>query len=98
MGAIPQGPPPGEVAGFVGLGADALVAAMGEPAFKRTDGDSQMWRYSGASCRAFFFLYPDSGKLSVRHIETLPHREGAAADAGCLDSLRLKPASPKPVS
>ncbi len=49
-----------------------------------------MWRYDGAACRAFFFLY--GSPLMVRHVETLPHGAESAADIACLTALRASPA------
>ena len=92
--ALPSAPPPGEPAGAAGLQADALRVAYGAPAFVRKEGSFEMWRYDGASCKAFFFLYPDGGRLAVRHVETVPRGEAMAADPRCLDELRLRPATP----
>jgi hypothetical protein len=47
-----------------------------------------MWRYDGAQCRAFFFLYGERGAQSVRHVETLPAGATSAADPLCLTALR----------
>ena len=69
--------------------ADGLQAAFGKPVFVRKDGATEMWRYDGAACRAFFFLY--GAPLMVRHVETLPHGKTEAADIGCLTALRTSP-------
>ena len=60
------------------MAATGLQAAFGTPAFVRKDGATEMWRYDGAACRAFFFLY--GAPLMVRHVETLPHGAPSAAD------------------
>jgi hypothetical protein len=67
-----------------------LQAAFGKPAFVRKDGATEMWRYDGTACRAFFFLY--GTPLAVRHVETLPHGPQNAADMSCLTALRASPA------
>jgi hypothetical protein len=95
LGSVPPPPPPGEPAGATGLSADMLRASYGAPAFTRKDGPTQMWRYDGASCKAFFFLQSGAGGLSVNHVETLPHPANAASDPSCLDALKLRA---KPVS
>lgn len=97
---LPPAPPPGEPAGIAGLEAAQLKIMFGAPSFVRKDGKSEMWRYDTAACRAFFFLYQDAagGRLNVRHAETIPRGRDMAADSGCLDVLRLKPAAPAPVS
>lgn len=94
---IPAGPPPGEPAGYTGIDSGALRIAMGTPTFVRKEvGGSELWRYDGTGCKAFFFLYPDGGALSVRHVETIPRPQDASADLACLNRLRVdgKPARP----
>jgi hypothetical protein len=88
--AIPPAPPRGEPGLYLNMAAPALEAAFGRPAFVRKDGATEMWRYNGAACRAFFFLY--GMPLTVRHVETLPHGTESAADPACLTTLRVLPA------
>jgi hypothetical protein len=93
---LPSAPPAGEPAGYAGIDSGQLKVAMGNPAFLRKEGAGiELWRYDGAACKAFFFLYPDGGALSVRHVETVPRPSDAAADVGCLNQLRVggKPAT-----
>lgn len=87
---LPAAPPVGEPSGIAGLEASQLRVAFGAPGFVRKDGTAEMWRYDGASCKAFFFLYPAGNSLSVRHVETLPRGQEMAADAGCLNALRAR--------
>jgi len=84
---VPAAPPRGEPPAYLGRSAAQLTAALGKPAFVRKDGMTAMWRYDGAACRAFFFLYEKDGTAAVRHVETLPHG-AVAADPKCLSSLR----------
>lgn len=86
---IPAAPPRGEPAQYMNLAATGLTAMLGRPAFVRKDGATEMWRYDGAACRAFFFLY--GSPLAVRHVETLPHGAQNAADMACLTALRSSP-------
>jgi hypothetical protein len=87
---LPQAPPSGEPAGFAGIDAGQLRVTMGTPAFMRKEGAGiEMWRYDSAGCKAFFFLYPQGGALSVRHVETIPRPSDAAADLICLNRLRV---------
>ena len=86
---IPAAPPRGEPGQYMNLAATGLTAALGRPAFVRKDGATEMWRYDGAACRAFFFLY--GSPLAVRHVETLPHGAQNAADMACLTALRASP-------
>jgi hypothetical protein len=87
---IPPAPPRGEPSQYINMAATGLQAAFGKPAFVRKDGATQMWRYDGEACRAFFFLYGDP--LAVRHVETLPHGVKSAADSACLTALHASPA------
>jgi hypothetical protein len=84
--AIPSAPPRGEPGQYLNMAATGLQAAFGKPAFVRKDGATEMWRYDGANCRAFFFLY--GTPPMVRHVETLPHGKQDAADMDCLTALR----------
>ncbi|MBN9588584.1 MAG: hypothetical protein J0G99_06210 [Alphaproteobacteria bacterium] len=94
--AIPPEPPRGEPSDFLGMTAAALRRQVGAPAFVRKDGGMEMWRYDGADCHAFFFLYDaqgsNRGQKAVRHVETLPHGAAGAADMDCLAALKLIPA------
>lgn len=85
-------PPQAEPRAYQGMTAAALRQTLGAPAFVRKDGGAQMWRYDGAACRAFFFLYDGKTGQAVRHVETLPRGTVSAADPGCLAALRLSPA------
>ena len=84
--AIPPAPRRGEPSQYLNMPGSGLQAAFGKPAFVRKDGATEMWRYDGQSCRAFFFLY--GSPLMVRHVETLPRGAQDAADMACLTALR----------
>lgn len=91
---LPPPPPTGEPTDLVGLSRAQLQASFGVPAFSRRENGSEMWRYDTKTCRVFFFLYPSGRDMAVRHVETMPHAKGIAADPACLTALRAKPASP----
>ena len=73
--------------------AQGLRARYGAPDFVRREMDSELWRYDGTGCHAFFFLYDKDGHKQVRHVETLPRGTVMAADDKCLSALRLSPKS-----
>lgn len=77
--------------------AQSLRAAYGMPAFIRREPDSELWRYDGMGCAAFFFLYPEGGTYRVHHTETSPRGTDTPADPDCLRSLAL-PAAAAPAS
>ena len=92
--AVPPPPPPGEPGDLAGLHSTELREIFGAPAFVRKEGPMEMWRYDGASCRAFFFLYPFADALLVRHVETVPRGREMAADESCLSSFHPRRAAP----
>ncbi len=85
---LPPPPPSGEPAGLIGLSANDLRATFGAPSFVRKENGTEMWRYDGKDCRAFFFLYAKDNAQAVRHVETLPHGRDSASDSTCLEFLR----------
>ena len=85
---IPPAPPRGEPAAYLGLPEANLRGLLGTPQFMRRDGGTQMWRFDGAQCRAFFFLYGPTGAETVRHVETIPAGAASAADPICLNALK----------
>ena len=95
---LPPAPPEGEPAGTTGLHEAELKAQFGQPAFVRHDGTAQIWRFDGAACKAYFFLYSRDGNTAVWHVETAPRGVSIAADENCLSALRARAAAPRPVS
>src|SRR3954466_5919057 len=85
--SLPTPPPMGEPGNIAGMDAGRIRVAFGAPQFVRKDGPAEMWRYDGASCKAFFFLYPNGSSMAVRHVETLPHPANQATDSACLQDL-----------
>ena len=77
-------------AGLASDRAEALRTAYGNPQLVRKEADSELWRYDGEGCAAFFFLYTMSGELHVRFVETMPRGADAPADAKCLKSIRMR--------
>ena len=76
--------------------AQSLRAAYGAPDFVRKEMDSELWRYDGRNCAAFFFLYREGQQMRIRYSETNPRGKDAAADPGCLDSLSARPGASLP--
>lgn len=85
---LPAAPPPGEPGELFGLAPAQIRTAFGAPAFKRNDGNAQMWRYDGRGCKAFVFFNKAGGTPAVSHVETLPRGRTIAADLNCLKTLR----------
>ena len=86
----PEPPPPPPTP----TDAQSLRAAYGAPAFIRREPDSELWRYDGMNCAAFFFLYPEGGTYRIRHAETSPRGRDEPADPDCLRSLIVPAGAP----
>jgi hypothetical protein len=84
---VPASPRAGEPGNVAGMDASRIRVAFGAPQFVRKDGQVEMWRYDGATCKAFFFMYPNGNSMAVKHVETLPRPSNAAADSTCLQAL-----------
>jgi len=85
---LPPSPPSGEPSSLIGASVTDLRGRFGTPAFVRKENGAEMWRYDGAGCHAFFFLYSQDGAEIVRHVETIPRGSASAADTRCLSALR----------
>ncbi len=85
---LPAPAPSKDPAKPIGLSAQDLHTFFGAPAFVRKENGAEMWRYDGAGCRAFFFLYLQDNTQSVRHVETIPPGARSEADVNCLSALR----------
>lgn len=72
------------------LGADASYfrAEYGPPDFVRQEIESQLWRYDGADCALFLFLYLESEIYVLRHAETDPPGLAGSIDTVCLSSIK----------
>jgi hypothetical protein len=77
---------------FEGLDGKVVLAALGDPNFRRRETPAEVWQYYGPGCILDLFLY-DEGQGSktdldgkVAHAE-LRGREDAPAEAGCLSRL-----------
>ena len=81
--------PPSAGSGLVGWEANKILALYGKPAFVRKEKESELWRYDGQHCAAFFFMYQEQAGLRVRHVETYP-AQGAMGDAACLAGIKAR--------
>lgn len=70
-----------------------MRAAFGLPSLVRKEAQSEMWRYDGADCALFVFLYRENEAVLVRHMETLPQGANQAADETCVANIRARKSS-----
>jgi hypothetical protein len=82
--------------GVVGMTADALRAAWGEPQLKRTEAGAEMWQYGGrGNCTLLVYVYANaSNVMTVTHAEALPGGSDEAALATCAKAAGLAPLKP----
>jgi len=79
-----------EPKGLTSLTAATLSATYGAASFVRKENGTEMWRYDVGACRIFFFLYPQNGALSVRHVESVPRGKTVSVDQNCLNALDVR--------
>ncbi len=90
-------PPPPKPLSLVGMDAQAVTAALGEPTLERQDRHAQYWLYNEHGCRLAIFLYldPDTGKSRVTYYELRrPDRVQPVADTCNPVLARLPPMTP----
>ena len=78
---------------LTGLSADEVVAALGEPDFRRTEPPAELWQYRSGDCVLDVFLYRDpSGEhvvLSQARDRSLVHAGSGRCAAG-LEALAAR--------
>ena len=88
-------PAPGDLARgadrFEGLAGNDIIAALGDPNFRRRETPAEVWQYFGPGCILDLFLYDDApgaakGDGKVEHAE-LRGRPGQQPEAACLGKL-----------
>lgn len=101
--ASPDRPPPSagelgaDVARFKGLAGQDVVAALGDPNYRRRETPAEVWQYFGRGCVLDLFLYDESGAQRVSYVELRSRTPGQPAEPHCLadllDGRRGQPAS-----
>jgi hypothetical protein len=72
---------------FKGLAAQEVMAALGDPSYRRREAPAEIWQYFGAGCVLDLFLYEDSGAQRVAHVELRSRALGQGAQSSCLSQL-----------
>lgn len=78
---------PMAAAQLLGAGSDAVRRWWGEPAFRRIEGEAEVWRYDGPACALDLLLYPELGGLRVAHAAARASGIEARTEAACLGGL-----------
>lgn len=88
--AAPSLPAPASQTAAAALDEAGVRARYGEPDFIRKETDSQLWRYDGADCALFLFLYRENETYRLRYMESLPRGADGAADPACAAGIRAR--------
>lgn len=77
--AVPDAAPV-DPASLIGAGERRVVALLGEPESRRSEGAAQVWRYGSGDCRLDVYLYPE---LAGGGLHALAWRRAGPAQAVC---------------
>ena len=69
---------------LVGKSGLQITSAIGAPAFRRKDGEAQIWQYRGTNCLLDVFLYRDGTSLKVKYAELRRRATGGLSESACL--------------
>ena len=73
----------------------ALSTRLGEPAFKRSEPQAEVWQYAGQACSLFIYFYKtDSGALASSYVDARKTLGGPADPAACLGEVEAKKSPP----
>ena len=67
----PVPPPTGKptLENLPGMNADGITKMLGQPQFRRRDGQVEIWQYRATNCTLDLFLYSENGDMRVRYVE-----------------------------
>lgn len=78
-------------ASLLGVAPSALSTRLGEPAFKRTEPQAEVWQYAGQACSLFIYFYKTgSGALASSYVDARKTLGGPADPAACLGEVEAK--------
>lgn len=92
MPAAPVAP----ATGMIGMTADALRAAWGDPSLKRNETGAELWQYGdGGNCTLLVYLYANaSNVMTVTYAEAVPGGSDEAVVAACAKTAGKPPLKP----
>ena len=67
--SAPASEPGADVGRLQGMTPDALRGFLGNPDFRRRDGQAEIWQYAHDDCILHVILYPGAGGLTVQHVD-----------------------------
>ena len=82
------GPGPVTPNSLIGVAPAAISARLGQPDFRRTEPQAEIWQYGGGDCSLFVYFYKgDGGALGARYVDARKAQGGAADKSACLSSV-----------
>ncbi len=80
---------------LVGVAPSAISARLGEPDFRRTEPQAEIWQYGGGDCSLFVYFYAaENGVLGSRHVDARKSEGGAANKEACLAAVLARRNAP----
>lgn len=86
--------PPATAAALQGQSAEAVIAALGEPALRRREGDAEIWLYQATDCRLDLLFYPEMARLVLAHAAARAHGARRLTESACLGAIARAPNPP----
>ena len=69
---------------LTGVAPEKVRAALGRPAFKRTEPGAEIWQYGAPGCRLFVYFYEEANGLASAHLDARQSTGGSADLTTCL--------------
>lgn len=84
----PAGTAPGTAAALIGADPDGVLAALGPPRLRRTEGTSEIWLYAGPDCHLDLVLYAEGdGAPRVAHAQARADGAVPRTETECLAGI-----------
>lgn len=84
-------PEPGSLAGgrtvLTGSTPEEVLAMLGEPSLRRSEGPVAVWLYAAAGCQLDVMFYPGAAGLRVAHAQARAGGFAQRSEAACLRDL-----------
>jgi len=78
---------PAQTSSLLGASPEAVRAALGEPLLRRSEGQAQVWLYSGGGCQVDIVLYPADSGPRVAHVQARAGGLTQRTEASCLRDI-----------
>ncbi len=70
-----------------GFAAGQVVAALGDPNYRRREAPAEVWQYYGPGCVLDLFLYDEKGAQRVAYVEVRNQSAGQSGASACISQL-----------